>query len=60
MDCLKNFRASVAGDSSFSDADLNSIDDEVLTLIEEAVTEARAAPPPPASEITADVYISYA
>jgi pyruvate dehydrogenase E1 component alpha subunit len=55
MDCLKSFRAAGA----VSDDKLDAIDAEVLTLIDEAVEEARAAPMPGPEEITTDVYISY-
>ncbi len=57
MDCLKNFRNSVAGDGL--DAALDAIDEDVLALIDEAVAEARAAEPAAMEEITTDVYISY-
>lgn len=59
MDCLKNFRNRVAADKLLDAGALDRIDDAVLALIDEAVEEARAAPFPPASEITTDVYISY-
>ena len=55
MDCLKNFRAA----NAVAGSKLDAIDDEVLALIDEAVEEARAAPPPSQDEITTDVYISY-
>ena len=58
MDCLKNFRAAVAGGAISAEA-LDAVDAEVLSLIDEAVTEARAAPPPPQEEVTTDVYIAY-
>ena len=59
MDCLKNFRARVAADDSLDAAALDAIDAEVLNLIDTAVDEARAAPMPPADDITTDVYVSY-
>jgi len=59
MDCLKNFRARVTAEKWLTHADLDAIDDEVLGLIDTAVTTSKAAPPPPESEITTDVYISY-
>ncbi len=40
-------------------AELKKIDDEVLGLIERAVTEAKAAPLPTAADLTTDVYVSY-
>lgn len=59
MDCLKNFRNSVATTGALDAADMDVIDEEVLNLIEEAVLKARAAPSPSPEEITTDVYISY-
>lgn len=59
MDCLKNFRARTFGDKSLNAADLEAIDMEVLALIDDAVTEARAAPSPAPSEVMTDVYVSY-
>ncbi len=58
-DCLKNFRASVLPDGEISEEELDAIDKEVLALIDEAVAEARAAPPTPMEEMETDVYISY-
>jgi pyruvate dehydrogenase E1 component alpha subunit len=59
MDCLKNFRARVTGEGWLADAELDSIDAEVLAQIDVAVKTARAAPPPPESEVATDVYASY-
>ncbi len=58
-DCLKNFRARVIADGSLTGDELDAVDAEVLALIERAVAEAQAAPPPDLSELTTDVYISY-
>ncbi len=38
---------------------LDAIDGEVSELIDEAVAEAAAAPPPAPEDLTSDVYISY-
>ena len=38
---------------------LDAIDVDVLRLIDEAVNEARAAPPPAQGEILTDVYVAY-
>ena len=46
-------------DRSVSAAALDAIDTEVLALIERAVTDAKAAAPPPDSDLTTDVYIRY-
>ncbi len=59
MDCLKHFRARVEADRTLTSADLDAIDAEVMTLIERAVVAAKAAPMPPESELTTDVYIKY-
>jgi pyruvate dehydrogenase E1 component alpha subunit len=59
MDCLKRFRARVTADGSLSTAALDAIDAEVMALIERSVVCAKAAPPPPESELTTDVYIRY-
>ena len=59
MDCLKNFRAKVDEAALLDSADLDAIDAEVATLIDEAVEEAIAAPFPDPSAVTTDVYISY-
>ena len=58
-DCLKIFRAKVIEAGVLSEAELNTIDDEVMALIEDAVEEAKAAPLPLAEELTNDVYVSY-
>ena len=58
-DCLKIFREKV-GDAKLLDAaELDEIDKEVASLIDEAVAEARAAPPPLGENVTDDVYINY-
>jgi TPP-dependent pyruvate/acetoin dehydrogenase alpha subunit len=59
MDCVKNFRERVTGEGWLTAAQLDAIDAEVLQLIDESVRDARAAPPPPESEITTDVYATY-
>lgn len=58
-DCLKLFRAKVTGAGVLSDAELNAIDAEIMTLIEDAVAEAKAAPLPAPGDLTTDVYVSY-
>jgi pyruvate dehydrogenase E1 component alpha subunit len=59
MDCLKNFRARVTSEGWLTDAELDAIDVEVLTLIDSAVKTARAAPPPSDAELVTDVYATY-
>ncbi|MEP7349608.1 MAG: thiamine pyrophosphate-dependent dehydrogenase E1 component subunit alpha [Sphingorhabdus sp.] len=58
-DCLKNFRQKVGEAKLLDLAELDALDAEVMTLIEEAVTEARSAARPTADDVLSDVYISY-
>jgi pyruvate dehydrogenase E1 component alpha subunit len=58
-DALKIFRARVGDAGLLDPADLDAIDAEVAQLIEEAVTEARAAPPPDPASVAEDVYVDY-
>ena len=58
-DCLKNFRKSVTEAKLLTDADLDTLDVEVLAAIEASVVAARAAPRPTAADVLTDVYISY-
>ena len=58
-DCLDRFRTRVT-EAGLLDADrLDAIDAEVAGLIDDAVAEAEAAPPPDLAELTTDVYLSY-
>jgi len=59
LDCLKRFRARVTEAGPLTDAQLDEIDADVARLIDESVTEAKAAPKPGADDLTTDVYISY-
>jgi len=59
MDCLKRFRARVAEDRSVPASELDAIDAEVSALIERAVVEAKASPPPSPADLYSDVYINY-
>lgn len=58
-DCLRNFRTSVADQSLLEVSQLDSIDDEVLALIEESVQASMAAPRGTPADVTTDVYINY-
>jgi acetoin:2,6-dichlorophenolindophenol oxidoreductase subunit alpha len=58
-DCLKIFRKSVTEAKLLEHADLDAVDDDVMALIEDSVTEARAAARPTAQDVLTDVYISY-
>lgn len=58
-DCLTAFRQRVTEASLLEGGDLDAIDAEVKTLIDQAVDEARAAPAPGPEAVLEDVYISY-
>lgn len=58
-DCLKAFRKRVCEAGLLDPADLEAVDAEVATLIDEAVAEARAAPPPDPASVAEDVYVDY-
>ncbi|ROM97956.1 thiamine pyrophosphate-dependent dehydrogenase E1 component subunit alpha [Pseudomonas brassicacearum] len=57
QDCLVKFRAAVES-YSLQDA-LKAVDGEVEQAVNEAVSAARAAPFPPLSALTSDVYVKY-
>ena len=57
--CLKNFRATMAKTGDLSQEELDSIDAEVMVLIEQSVTEAKGAARPLPEQVTDDVYINY-
>lgn len=57
--CLKNFRAHMAETGELSEAELDAVDSEVMALIEEAVSGAKAAARPTPEQVTEDVYINY-
>ena len=59
MDCLKRFRTRAAEDGKVAVAELDAIDAEVSALIERAVVEAKASPPPAPAALYSDVYINY-
>jgi len=58
-DPLKAFRARIDTLEKVELSDLDKIDDEVLSLIDAAVEEARAAPKPSAEDVLTDVYVTY-
>ena len=58
-DCLTIFRKRVTDEKWLKASDLNAIDKEVEQLIEDAVTEALAAPHPGPEDLLTDVYVSY-
>jgi len=59
MDCLVRFRSRMQTEGTLSAAELDAIDAEVLTLIEESVSAAKSAALPTIADLTTDVYISY-
>lgn len=58
-DCLKIFRQSVTGAKLLDDADLDAIDADALSAIENAVQASRKAPRPAPENVLDNVYISY-
>ena len=58
-DCIKNFRQRVAEVSLLEVSELDAVDSEVASLIDQAVAAARAGTPPDASALLTDVYVSY-
>lgn len=58
-DCLINFRRRVNEVSLLEEAELDAVDKDVEAAIDHAVSAARAAPFPPLSALTSDVYVKY-
>jgi TPP-dependent pyruvate/acetoin dehydrogenase alpha subunit len=58
-DCLQNFRRRVGEAGLLETQELDTVESEIATLIDQAVAAARAAPPPDASALLTDVYVSY-
>ncbi len=58
-DCIKIFRAKVSGAALLDEADLDSLDADALSAIENAVTASRAAARPQPENVLDNVYISY-
>src|SRR5208282_5884608 len=58
-DCLKHFRSRVGDAGLLEASELDAVETEVATLIDQAVATARAAPPPDAAALLTDVYLSY-
>lgn len=59
LDCLNFFRARVTSAGQLDKEALDQINRDIQQLIDKAVSEAKAAPPPGAGELTTDVYNSY-
>ena len=58
-DCITRFSSRVTENGELEESELTAIDQEVLELIEDAVTAAKSAPKPAAEELLTDVYVSY-
>jgi acetoin:2,6-dichlorophenolindophenol oxidoreductase subunit alpha len=58
-DCLKMFRQRVTEAGLLESEQLDKIDDEIKSFIEQALAEAKAAPPPSEADLLTDVYVSY-
>ena len=58
-DCLKHFRTRVSEAALLETAALDAVDAEVAALIDRAIADARAAPPPDPAQLLTDVYVSY-
>lgn len=58
-DCIKNFRTRVTEAGLLEGSELDGIDGEIADLIDRAVAQARAAPPPEDAALLTDVYVSY-
>jgi pyruvate dehydrogenase E1 component alpha subunit len=58
-DCIKKFVAAVTAAGVLKADELKAIDHDVLSLIEQAVTAAKAAPAPTQADLLTDVYVKY-
>ena len=58
-DCLEGFAGRVTAAGVVAAEDLRRVDDEVQALIDDAVTQAKAAPEPEPSDLLTDVYVKY-
>src|SRR5215469_1718997 len=59
LDCLLRFAERVVATGELSRADLEAVDAEVATMIDRAVTDAKAGPPPTEADLLTDVYVRY-
>mgnify|MGYP003499191698 CR=1 FL=1 len=58
-DCIRMFSERVIEAGVLTRGDLEAIDRDVISQIQESVAFAKAAPSPTAAELTTDVYVSY-
>jgi pyruvate dehydrogenase E1 component alpha subunit len=59
LDCLKRFAARVTETGELAQPDLDAVDADVATLIDESVAAAKAAPLPTEADLLTDVYVRY-
>jgi TPP-dependent pyruvate/acetoin dehydrogenase alpha subunit len=59
LDCLTRFRERVTDSGELPGQVFDDIDAEIAKLIEDAVSEAKAAPKPTKEDLETDVYVSY-
>jgi pyruvate dehydrogenase E1 component alpha subunit len=59
LDCLKRFADRVTETGELARADLDAVDAQVATMIDEAVDDAKAAPSPGEADLLTDVYVRY-
>ncbi|HKF76796.1 MAG TPA: thiamine pyrophosphate-dependent dehydrogenase E1 component subunit alpha, partial [Candidatus Dormibacteraeota bacterium] len=59
LDCLKRFATRVTETGELTRSDLDAVDAEVATMIDQAVAEAKAAPLPTEADLLTDVYVRY-
>ena len=58
-DPIKLFNAKMSGTHEVAESEVTEIDEDIDALVDEAVVEAKAAPPVPVSELLTDVYHTY-
>jgi acetoin:2,6-dichlorophenolindophenol oxidoreductase subunit alpha len=59
LDCLRRFADRVVETGELTRSDLDAVDAEVAAVIDKAVGEAKAAPPPTEADLLTDVYVRY-
>ena len=58
-DCLKLFRQRVTETSLLEAEQLDAIEQEAKSLVDQSVQDAKSAPPPSEADLLTDVYVSY-
>jgi pyruvate dehydrogenase E1 component alpha subunit len=58
-DCITRFAQKVTSAGLLGPAELETIDREVIALIDDSVAKAKAAAKPTAADLLTDVYVSY-